>query len=736
MALIGKIREKSALIVIFIGLALLAFILSDWQSMTGGMGNQEMGLVGGEPVSPERYNEILQSVMQQDQQQAQQSGREYGAREQKMSEQRAWTGLVEEQVLAKELEVLGIDVSDKEFESYLYGEDGFTLMPDIAQSFADPATGVFNPTLLEKRIQEMEDSNDPNVSQQWVNNKKAMKEGRKTEKYFQIVSQGAYVTKLEAKEEYKAQRETKSISFVMRRYSEIPDDQIKVSTEELKKYYEEHKEEKKYEATAGRDVKYFDISILPSAKDSAVFFKMMNDLKAKFEKTANDSVFAFANTETKMNRSAFPYRIQGDPEAKGTLVYPVYMDTVFKTASVGQVVGPYVSNGKSYLAKVVKFNNQLLSLRHILINANKADTIGSAKAKKQVDSVFALVNKDNFEEMVTKFSQDQNTIQKGGKFENYLEGEFDQFLPEFTKFCNSNPVGKIGIVQSQFGYHIVEVLAKTATKAPVLTVVEKTLAPSSDTEADISDVAHNILYSYDEKIAKKSDISQKLALFDTLAKKDGYFVRAPVRMLDESPVAAGFNTQFAEDRIIKLAYEKGAEVGTLVSAPIKDQGRYIIAMVSSIREKGVPNFEDVEAVMRIELIKEKKAKRFINQMMNEKSLEGMAKQGNTTVMTGEVTFANPQIQGGGYEPEVVGSLFSKAIKDGQRTLPLQGNQGVYVIRINKTVKAPATANYDAEKQQLLASVKGRLQNDIKQALIKKAEVQDNRVFNRLGIQRD
>jgi hypothetical protein len=63
MALIGKIREKSALIVIFIGLALLAFILSDWQSMTGGMGNQEMGLVGGEPVSPERYNEILQSVM-------------------------------------------------------------------------------------------------------------------------------------------------------------------------------------------------------------------------------------------------------------------------------------------------------------------------------------------------------------------------------------------------------------------------------------------------------------------------------------------------------------------------------------------------------------------------------------------------------------------------------------------------------------------------------------------------
>ncbi len=735
MALIGKIREKSALIVIFIGLALLAFILSDWQSMTGGMGNQEMGLVGGEPVSPERYNEILQSVMQQDQQQAQQSGREYGAREQKMSEQRAWTGLVEEQVLAKELEALGIDVSDKEFESYLYGEDGFTLMPDIAQSFADPATGVFNPTLLEKRIQEMEDSNDPNVSQQWVNNKKAMKEGRKTEKYFQIVSQGAYVTKLEAKEEYKAQRETKSISYVMRRYSEIPDDQIKVSAEELKKYYEEHKEEKKYEATAGRDVKYFDINILPSASDSAKFFKVMNELKAKFEKAKNDSIFMVTNTESmeaKMNRYALPYRVQGDPEAKGNMVYPAYMDTVFKTASIGQVVGPYVNNGKSAIAKIVRFNTQFLTARHILINANKADSVGAAKAKKQADSILSILNKDNFEEMVTKFSQDQGSAQKGGKYENFLE---DEFVPEFSKFCINNPIGKIGIVQSQFGYHIIEVLGKTATKAPVMAVVEKTLAPSSETEAEISDLAHNVLYSYDEKIAKKSDISQKLALFDTLAKKDGYFVRAPVRMLDESPVASGFNTQFAEDRIIKLAYEKGAEVGTLVSAPIKDQGRYIIAIVSSIREKGVPNFEDVEAMMRIELIKEKKAKRFINQMMNEKTLEGMAKQGNSTVLTGEVTFANPQIQGGGYEPEVVGSLFS-GMKDGQRTLPLKGNQGVYVVRINKTVKAPATANYDAEKQQLLASTRGRMQNDIKQALIKKAEVQDNRVFNRLGIQRD
>jgi hypothetical protein len=37
MALIGKIREKSTLLVIVIGIALLAFILGDWERITGGM---------------------------------------------------------------------------------------------------------------------------------------------------------------------------------------------------------------------------------------------------------------------------------------------------------------------------------------------------------------------------------------------------------------------------------------------------------------------------------------------------------------------------------------------------------------------------------------------------------------------------------------------------------------------------------------------------------------------------
>jgi peptidyl-prolyl cis-trans isomerase D len=103
-------------------------------------------------------------------------------------------------------------------------------------------------------------------------------------------------------------------------------------------------------------------------------------------------------------------------------------------------------------------------------------------------------------------------------------------------------------------------------------------------------------------------------------------------------------------------------------------------------------------------------------------------------MKAEVTFANPQITGAGFEPELVGSIFS-GLKPGQTTLPLNGKLGVYVIRIDKSIKAPAAADFKKEKEQLLASAKGNIQGMVMNGLKKKAEVMDNRRFLKAGVRR-
>ena len=346
------------------------------------------------------------------------------------------------------------------------------------------------------------------------------------------------------------------------------------------------------------------------------------------------------------------------------------------------------------------------------------------------DSLVKLITKDNFAEFVTKFSEDKGSVPTGGLIDNFIEADM---VPEFATFCATKPIGYIGTVKSDFGIHIIEVLERDATTFPLLASVQKTFKASQETIDRKDSEVYSLLYELESKMSKKTEVKAKVELFDTIAIKAGYMVR-PLSILEDSPKLYGFTTTLAEDKILKLAFSDESLAGDLSTAPIKDKDRYIIAMVSSIREKGVPTFEDAEVLMKRDLIEERKAQRFTNQLLKDKSLPAMAKRANTQVMKGEVTFANPQITGAGYEAEVIGALYS-GLKDGQKTLPLKGKIGVYVVRIDKTTKAPTAANYNVERDQLLGAIKGNLQGQILSALKKKAEVMDNRRFLKAGIRR-
>ena len=735
MALIGKIREKSVLLVVIIGLALVAFILGAYGKMGTGADEQiGYGTVFGEMVDFKKYEEANNLFQQQDQMQFQQQQREYTQKDQDASADKAWNYVVETIIFEKEYEALGIDVSENELKSYLYGQDGFSVLPELQQGFTDSITGMFNYKLLEKRIQEMETSADPAVKKQWEDARKQFTDKRKQEKYFALVGQGLYVTKLEAEEEYYAQKEVKGISYVVKRYSEIPDEDIKVSDEELKAYYEEHKNDKKYEnRSASREVRYFDVVVNPSKYDSIRFNREMNVLKKEFTTTPNDSLFVLKNSMIPFYASSkIATAVPEDHEkAQKMQSYPKYMDTVFKTATIGQVVGPYESRGNVVISKVIGSTPSRLKARHILISTNQSkDKKIIAQKQKMADSLVKLINKDNFTEFVMKYSEDPGSKQSGGVYDNFLEADM---VPEFSTFCATQPVGSIGVVKTDFGFHIIEVMERDASTFPVLASVSKTFKASQETADRKDSEVYSLLYKLDAKLSKIEDIRKKLAMFDTLAQEAGYFVR-PLSILEESPKLYGFTTPLAEDKILKLAFNEEAKVGDMTTAPIKDKERYVIAIVSSIREKGVPTFEDAEIVMKRDLIEEKKAKRFTTLLSKDKSLKAIAKRANSEVMKAEVTFANPQITGAGYEPEVIGSLFS-GLKNGQKTLPIKGKLGVYVVRIDKTVKAPSAANFNTERDQLLSAAKGNIQGMVMNGLKKKAEVMDNRRFLKAGVRR-
>lgn len=741
MALIGKIRAKSGLLVGFVGLALLTFILSDYKNMFGmGEGDYGIGTVYGEKVDPMKYSDVSARVQDQDRSQAQQQGREFGETEIQGASDKAWNFMVDSTILAKEYDALGISVSEREFNAYLMATNGFTVLQDLAQFFTDSLTGtiteqstVAGRQKLQSTINQLKTSKEPQAVQQWKSTQQYYTDRRKQEKYFALVGQGVYVTKLEAEEEYYAQNEKKSISFVVKRYTEIDDANVKVSDEELKAYYEEHKGESKYmNRTSNREVKMFDVAIAPSHKDSVDFGKVIGALKKEFATTPSDSVFVLKYSDNKVylgdkRAIAVP---QGHPKSDRFQTYSPDYDTIFKMAQVGQVVGPYASKEGFAISKVIGFTPASLKARHILISTNgsKDEKIIAAK-RKTADSLLKVVNKTNFDELVKKYSDDPGKAQNNGTYDDFLEGEM---VKEFGEYCATAPIGKIGIVKTDFGFHIIEVLDRSGSRFPLLVTVTQKFKASEETIARKESEVQSILYKLDNKISKESDPLKKVALFDTIVRKANYFSR-PIMLEDNAPKVYGFTTSMAADKILELAYGPNVEIGTITSYPIKDKDKYVIAMVSAIREKGEPKFEDVKSQMESDLITEKKAKRLMNQMAKTKNLKALAKNNNTEVIKAEITFGNPQIQNGGYEPEIIGSLFSKGVKDGNLTLPLKGKSGVYVIRVEKTTKAGASNDFKVERDQLTQNMKNSIQGSVMGALRKKADVVDNRKLNELRV---
>ena len=76
MAIIGKIQRNSVLLLVVIGIAMFAFIYTEYQS---GAGNDvdilPLGTAYEEPLDEEEYEYILESYMSRDKQNSQMQGR-------------------------------------------------------------------------------------------------------------------------------------------------------------------------------------------------------------------------------------------------------------------------------------------------------------------------------------------------------------------------------------------------------------------------------------------------------------------------------------------------------------------------------------------------------------------------------------------------------------------------------------------------------------------------------------
>lgn len=125
--------------------------------------------------------------------------------------------------------------------------------------------------------------------------------------------------------------------------------------------------------------------------------------------------------------------------------------------------------------------------RHILISvAANADAKTDAAAKAKAEMIQKqLENGGNWDKLAKQYSDDPGSKDSGGELGWSQRG---RMVPEFDNAIFSQKIGAIGIVKSQFGYHVVEVedrqQAHTQALNEVQTQIQATLIRNQTSQAE------------------------------------------------------------------------------------------------------------------------------------------------------------------------------------------------------------------------------------------------------------
>jgi peptidyl-prolyl cis-trans isomerase D len=696
MATLEKIRSKIGVIAaVVIGLALLSFILQDLFSSRSSLfssSQYEIAKIGGKSIPVQEYEQKYQAI-----EDIYKMNNGEASLDDKMRDnlrEQVWQQVIQENVLLKDLEDMGLGVGSDELFDLIQGKNPH---PFIQQIFRNPETGELNHAGLLQFWKRMDEDPSGKSKAFGLYLEKEISTQRTIDKYNTMVIKGLYVTKLQAKNEFSESNRKVNFRFIALPYSSIPDQSVKISESDLKAYYKKHKYQ--YEQIASRDIEYVSFNIIPAKEDSLAAKVWIDKIKDDFVAATNSKEFAGINSDVPFDEK---YYKQSE--------LPDTIKKIFD-APQGTIIGPFIDNGFQKLAKLedVKMLADSVKARHILIKPATNDAAGAKKAKATADSLFNLINNGaDFAELAKKFGTD-GTASKGGDLGWFKEG---QMVKPFNDFCFFGKKGERKVLETQFGYHVAEITDKgTEVKKVQVVVLARNIAPSENTRKVIYQQAN--LFAGNNRTGVEFD---NAAASKKLDKKIASYVQQNDKQI------AGLESS---RELIRWAYKAKKNE---VSEVIELSDKYLVAVVSEIREKGFAPLAQVRSEIENKVRLEKKAEMLIGKVNGKLSGVATIDQLAASLMTpvqeaADITFSAYAIPTAGIEPNVIATATNSA--QNKLTKPIQGTNAVYVLTVTN-IMMPSVGNLEAEKGKLNYTYMMRANYESYEALKKAANINDQR----------
>ena len=268
MAALETIRTKfgigASLIIVF-GLLLFLVNPSDIiQAIQSTSSKYDVGKINGKRIS---YTDFEQEVHQFAEVSEMLTGSSASSEQgQRQSREMAWNNLVDRYLVIPTIEDAGLRVGQQEQVDLMIGDK---ISPVIASSglFVNEE-GAFSASTVRDFMENTasDESGRGLLLRNYLLN--AVRSNRFSEKYFNLFNAGSYVNSLEQQKAIAENNTTASVDFVMVPNTYFPQDSaIVISSAEIKKFYDAHKDNFRQKAT--RDIEYAVFEVKPSEEDIA-----------------------------------------------------------------------------------------------------------------------------------------------------------------------------------------------------------------------------------------------------------------------------------------------------------------------------------------------------------------------------------------------------------------------------------------------------------------------------------
>jgi len=441
MALIGKIRKHSWVLIVLIGLGLASFILMDMfagDKSAFGSSQNIMGSFGDKKLDYTEFSKTEQAL--------------YGNSSGDVFTRRnvLWNYFVEEALVKKQADALGLGVCRDELMDLQFGANP---SPIITQRFMDPNTRQIDRAQLNNIKQTLEAGNlqdaidkgqlNPSFPGFWAHQEKEIIKDRLQSKLSTMVSKAMYTPTWMVEQAHADQNQRVEFEYVQIPFDEVDDSDVSLTDADYTNYLNSNKG-KFVTDEETRKLAYFSFDVIPTLGDSAKIKEGLVELKTAFAETTDDSIFVENNYGT-----MDPAYLSKDK------VSAAIAETVFDLPA-GSVYGPYIDNGNYQLVKVIDNMTVADSVksRHILIKAtNQTELVAG---NNTIDSLKALIEAgtNDFADLAKQFSQGPSAS-KGGDLGYAAPGAMVKPFNDLIYFTAE--VGNVYKVFTQFGVHLVEV---------------------------------------------------------------------------------------------------------------------------------------------------------------------------------------------------------------------------------------------------------------------------------------